>query len=99
MAASFLETSAITSTSLLNYSGKPILDVNDDVRHIMLFRILYSHEPLRQLVKYVIYPLIGILDVSEAVSETLLIFNSEPSVVVAGIIAASLIGLVYFTPP
>ncbi|MEM4675719.1 MAG: CFI-box-CTERM domain-containing protein [Nitrososphaerota archaeon] len=55
-------------------------------------------EPLRQTVKYVLYPLIGILHVSEALYGPLS-FSPEVGVTVVGIITSFLIGLVYFAPP
>lgn len=55
-------------------------------------------EPLRQTVKYTLYPLMGILYVSEAVYKTLS-FNPEIGVTMAGITASFLIGITYFVLP
>ncbi|MEM2370892.1 MAG: PGF-pre-PGF domain-containing protein [Candidatus Bathyarchaeia archaeon] len=59
---------------------------------------MQAYEPLRQAVKYALYPLISILHTSEALYEALS-FSPEAGVVAAGIIASLLIGLVYFAPP
>jgi len=53
---------------------------------------------LRSLVKAVLYPLIGILHTAQWVY-TALSFNPELAIVAAGILASSLIGVVYFAPP
>ena len=55
------------------------------------------NDVLRGFMKIILYPLIGILHLS-AISYSLLSFNSEIGVMVAGLIASSLIGLEYFTP-
>lgn len=59
---------------------------------------ILTYDPLKQIVKYSLYPLIGILHISEIVCKTLS-FNLEIGVISAGIIAATMIGLVYFAPP
>lgn len=56
-----------------------------------------SYEPLRQTVKYVLYPLIGILHLSTKIYD-LLSFNPEIGVIAAGIFTSFMIGLTYFTP-
>jgi len=56
------------------------------------------YEPLKNVMKTVLYPLLGILHLSTA-TYNLLGFNSELGIVMAGLVASSLIGLVYFTPP
>ena len=58
---------------------------------------MQANEPLRQAVKYALYPLIGILHTSEALYEVL---SFSPEVgVAARIITSLLIGLIYFAPP
>ena len=56
-----------------------------------------DNEPMRQVMKAVLYPLIGILEGSYEVFR-LLSFSPELGVVSAGLIASALIGLVYFAP-
>lgn len=60
-------------------------------------RVEREYEPLRQMIKYMIYPLIGVLHVAVAAYKPLS-FNSELAIIVVGLIASSLISLVYFTP-
>lgn len=57
-----------------------------------------TSDTLRATTRVMIYPLIGILRFGVIVSD-IFSFNSEMSVIVAGIIISALIGLVYFTPP
>jgi len=52
---------------------------------------------LRSVTKAVLYPLVGTLHLSAATYQ-LFSFNSEVGVVMAGLVASSLIGLVYFSP-
>lgn len=52
---------------------------------------------LQSTVRAFIYPLLGILDVSTSVHDSLA-FDSELGVVAAGATASSLIGLIYFAP-
>jgi hypothetical protein len=56
-----------------------------------------SHDPVRAPIKVILYPLLGILSVSTLAYS---IFSSTPElgVLMAGLIASSLIGLVYLTP-
>ena len=50
----------------------------------------------RDSVKYLIYPLIGILSISEFVHTAM--YNSEIGLILAGFIASVLIGIVYLWP-
>ena len=59
--------------------------------------VIASHELLRNIMKILLYPLIGILHLS-AVTFSLLRFNAEFAIVVSGLVASSLIGITYFTP-
>jgi hypothetical protein len=56
-----------------------------------------SHDAVRAPIKVILYPLLGILSVSTMAYS---IFNWTPEfgVLIAGLIASSLIGLVYLTP-
>jgi len=55
------------------------------------------NEFLRDLMKILLYPLIGVLHLS-AITYSLLSFNPELAVVVSGVVASSLIGIMYITP-
>jgi len=57
-----------------------------------------AHATARIVMKAVLYPLIGILHIA-SLTCTLLPFNPELGVITAGLIASSLIGAVYFSPP
>ena len=52
---------------------------------------------IRNVLKAALYPLIGILHLSSA-TYTVFGFNEELGVVMAGLVASSLIGIVYFSP-
>mgnify|MGYP000020468873 CR=1 FL=1 len=52
---------------------------------------------LKSIMKVILYPLIGILHLS-ALTYQVFSFNSELGVVMAGLVASALIGIVYFTP-
>jgi hypothetical protein len=56
-----------------------------------------SHDPLRAPMRVILYPLLGILGLT---TFTYSIFSSAPefAIVIAGLLASSLIGLVYLTP-
>ena len=56
-----------------------------------------TYEPLKSLMKIVLYPLLGILHLA-TVTYNVFGFNNEMGIVIAGLVASSLIGLVYFTP-
>jgi len=57
-----------------------------------------SHSAVKTVMKGVLYPLIGILHLS-SMAYSVFSFSPEFGVVVAGLVASSLIGVVYFTPP
>ncbi|MCS7129685.1 MAG: CFI-box-CTERM domain-containing protein [Candidatus Caldarchaeum sp.] len=59
----------------------------------------YANPVLRTLVKYSIYPLLGVLHVSQAVASPLTAVNNELAVLAAGLTASLLIGLVYLSIP
>jgi hypothetical protein len=56
-----------------------------------------AHDPIRTPIKVILYPLLGILELSQFTYSAL---GAAPefAIVVAGLIASSLIGLVYLTP-
>jgi len=56
-----------------------------------------ENEILRELTKLLLYPLVGILHLA-AMAYDAFPFNVELGVVAAGLVASSLIGLVYFSP-
>ncbi len=56
------------------------------------------HPAQRSFLRYVLYPLIGILYVSQFVYLFVSTFSVEGGAMMAGIVAASLLGLIYFTP-
>ncbi len=57
----------------------------------------WSCEPLRQAVRYALYPLIGVLHAASAAYQPLS-FSPEAGVIVAGLVASALIAIVYLTP-
>jgi hypothetical protein len=59
---------------------------------------LRSHPTQRDLLRYALYPLIGILYVSHYAYLVLSPFSVDGGAMMTGIVAASLLGLVYFTP-
>ena len=59
--------------------------------------IIASNDALRTFMKILLYPLINILHLSSAIY-FLLSFSPEFAIVTAGLVASSLIGLVYFLP-
>ena len=52
---------------------------------------------LKEAVRVLVYPLLGILDLSKQVYDALA-FNGEAAIVGAGLTASALIGLLYFAP-
>ena len=60
-------------------------------------QVIAGNEALRGVMKIVLYPLLGILHLSYN-TFTLFGFIPELAIVLAGLVASSLIGLVYFTP-
>lgn len=61
-------------------------------------QFIASNDPIRAPIRVLLYPLLGILGVS---TFTYSLFSGAPefAVVMAGLVASSLIGLVYFTAP
>jgi len=63
----------------------------------MIARSLVDSQTLREIIKTLLYPLIGILHTSSTI-HSLLAFCPEVAVTVSGLIASFLIGLVYLGP-
>ena len=61
-------------------------------------RAEHENEVLRGMIRASIYPLLSILELSRSLAEPLSA-TPELAVLLAGLIASSLIGLIYFTPP
>ena len=59
--------------------------------------VISSHEALRTAMRFILYPLIGILYLSNALFQALT-FNGELAVTLAGTFASFGIGAVYFSP-
>jgi hypothetical protein len=59
---------------------------------------LELHSTQREFFRYVLYPLIGILYVSKYVYLLVSPFSADGGVITAGIVAASLLGLIYIAP-
>jgi hypothetical protein len=59
--------------------------------------VISSNEVLRDLMKVVLYPLMGILQLSSA-TFSIFSFNLELGIVMAGLVASTLIGVFYFLP-
>jgi desulfoferrodoxin (superoxide reductase-like protein) len=59
--------------------------------------VIADNDPLRSIMKIVLYPLIGILHIGAQIF-SLLSFNSELGVVMAGLVASAFIAIVYVTP-
>jgi peptide/nickel transport system substrate-binding protein len=60
-------------------------------------RFIANNQPLRTAVKAGLYPLIGILRLSAQIYDPLS-FNPEAAVIMAGLVASFLIGLIYLSP-
>jgi len=61
-------------------------------------RAEHENEVLRSMIRASIYPLLSILEFSRSLAEPLSA-TSELAVLLAGLVASSLIGLIYFAPP
>jgi len=57
-----------------------------------------EHPVAKAITKALLYPLMGILHLS-VLTNSALSFNSEVGITAAGLVASSLIGTVYFSPP
>lgn len=59
--------------------------------------VVAGNPALSQMIRLLLYPLMGVLHVSSVISQ-MLSFSPELSVVISGLLAAALIGAVYLTP-
>jgi len=60
--------------------------------------VISDNQLLRNLVRASLYPLIGALSASTNI-QSVLAFNPEPAIVMAGLVATALVGFVYLFPP
>jgi len=94
---------------LRNFRDRDVLQTFAGSNFMRVFNMVYysfspqvaqtisSNENLRTVMRYVLYPLIGILWAAQQLY-TALAFSPEGAVVIAGLFAGSLIGLVYASP-
>jgi len=61
-------------------------------------QFIANNDPIRAPIRVLLYPLLGVLEIS-AFTYSLLSAAPEPAIVIAGLVASSLIGLVYLTLP
>lgn len=61
-------------------------------------RVISENQPLRNVVRVSLYPLIGALRAADA-AHTAFGFNAELATVMAGLTAALLVGFAYIFPP
>ena len=87
--------------ALKSFAGSKFMDVFNAWYYSFspsVASFISTSEALRAATRAAIYPLIGILHLGVLASDAFS-FNSEVSVIVAGLVISALIGLVYFTPP
>ncbi|MDW7978910.1 MAG: CFI-box-CTERM domain-containing protein, partial [Candidatus Caldarchaeum sp.] len=87
---------------LQTFSGRVFMDVFNAFYYSWspwVAEAEYANPVFRTLVKYSIYPLLGVLHVSQAVASPLTSVNNELAVLAAGLTASLLIGLVYLSIP
>jgi peptide/nickel transport system substrate-binding protein len=87
-------------TVLSTFAGSSFMTVFNEFYYSFspnIASVIADNEPVRSLMKVVLYPLIGILHLSSR-AFSLFSFIPEFGVVTAGFIASALIGLVYFAP-
>ena len=60
--------------------------------------LIWTYPILKPVMQVILYPLLGILHIA-TLTYTVFSFNSEIGIIIAGLIAGILIGLIYFTPP
>jgi len=94
---------------LRNFRDRDVLQTYAGGEGMKVFNLIYysfspqvaqtisSNENLRTVMRYVLYPLIGILWVSQQL-HTALAFSPEGAIVVAGVLTGSMIGLLYALP-
>jgi len=59
--------------------------------------VIADNSMIRSVMKVVLYPLMGILHLSSMVN-SIFSFSPEPAIVLSGLVASSLIGIVYLIP-
>ncbi len=87
-------------TILSTFTGSSFMTVFNEFYYSFspsVASVIADNSPLRDIMKVVLYPLIGILQVSSAVF-SVFSFSPELGVVIAGSVASSLIGVTYFLP-
>jgi hypothetical protein len=85
---------------LRTFAGREFMSVFNMVYYSFspqVARTISTNEHLRTMMRYVLYPLIGILWATQQIYSAFA-FSPEGAVVIAGIFAGSLIGLVYASP-
>jgi len=88
------------NTVLTTFAGRNFMTVFNALYYSFspaVASIIAGNNLLRGLMKYILYPLIGILRLT-ATTYSIFRFNPELGVVVSGIVASSLLGIIYFTP-
>jgi hypothetical protein len=88
------------NTVLTTFAGSSFMTVFNEFYYSFspnLASIIADNSILRDIMKGVLYPLIGILQVSSTIFSTFS-FNLELGVILAGLVASALIGIVYFMP-
>ena len=88
------------NTVLNTFAGKNFMNVFNAWYYSFsptVASIIEGNNLLRGFMKIILYPLIGILHIA-ATTYSLLNFNPEFAVVISGLVASSLIGIVYFSP-
>ncbi|GBC69651.1 hypothetical protein HRbin01_01353 [archaeon HR01] len=86
---------------LQTFAGKTFMDVFNAFYYSWSPAVAeaeYSNPVLREAVKYSIYPLIGILQISKILTEPLKPLNAELAVVTAGLVVSTLLGITYLAP-
>jgi hypothetical protein len=85
---------------LQTFAGSNFMRVFNMVYYSFSFRVagtISTNDNLRTMMRYVLYPLIGILWATQQIYSAFA-FGPEGAVVIAGVFAGSLIGLVYASP-
>ncbi|MEM4316112.1 MAG: hypothetical protein QXT66_07185, partial [Nitrososphaerota archaeon] len=86
---------------LKTFAGKTFMDVFNAFYYSWSPAVAeaeYSNPALRETVKYMIYPLIGSLQLSRIAAEPLAAVSSELSVISAGVVVSNLLGIIYLAP-
>ncbi|MEM1942473.1 MAG: CFI-box-CTERM domain-containing protein [Candidatus Caldarchaeum sp.] len=87
---------------LQTFSGKTFMDVFNAFYYSWSPAVAeaeYANQGFRTMIKYSIYPLLGVLHLSQAAATPLTPVNPELAVLVAGLTASFLLGVVYLSIP